>query len=116
MSYILELYWPKQIQRIRNPTPLQFYRDFVSPNIPVIIEGFIYLYYFSNAIKTNLKGMMDSWPALTKWNHEYLKNSFGKGKVSVDITPNGKGDCVIDGKYFVQPEQFPMEFGIYFSN
>lgn len=58
--------------------------------------------------------MMDSWPALTKWNHEYLKNSFGKGKVSVDITPNGKGDCVIDGKYFVQPEQFPMEFGIYF--
>jgi hypothetical protein len=57
--------------------------------------------------------MMTDWP-IEKWSHEYLKQSFGNGIVSVDVTPNGKGDCVIDGKYFVQPEQIKLEFGICF--
>lgn len=41
--------------------------------------------------------MMDDWPALSKWDHSYLKKTFG--------------DIVIDGKYFVQPEQFQIPFG-----
>jgi hypothetical protein len=56
--------------------------------------------------------MIDDWPALTKWSHNYLKEQFGEGVVSVDMTPNGIGDCVIDGKYFVQPEQVKMKFGM----
>lgn len=38
------------------PTPLQFYRDWVAANKPVIIKG---------AVK--------HWPAIKKWSNEYLR-------------------------------------------
>lgn len=55
--------------------------------------------------------MLESWPCLEKWSCEYLKREFGEGQISVDITPDGHGDCVIDGKMFLQPEQRQMKFG-----
>eukprot|EP01129_Flabellula_baltica_P008790 TRINITY_DN3524_c0_g1_i1.p1 TRINITY_DN3524_c0_g1~~TRINITY_DN3524_c0_g1_i1.p1 ORF type:complete len:334 (-),score=66.74 TRINITY_DN3524_c0_g1_i1:15-971(-) len=91
---INDFYWPRTIRRIRMPTPLEFYRDYVSMNKPVIIvDGF-------------------HWDALEKWNHAYLKETMQGVAVSVDITPDGHGDCIVDGK-FVQPQQVTMDFDQY---
>eukprot|EP01126_Amoeba_proteus_P015562 TRINITY_DN1701_c0_g1_i31.p1 TRINITY_DN1701_c0_g1~~TRINITY_DN1701_c0_g1_i31.p1 ORF type:complete len:109 (-),score=15.36 TRINITY_DN1701_c0_g1_i31:605-931(-) len=88
-----ELYWPSKIERIRCPSAIEFYRDYVSTNTPVIITG-----------------LFHSWPCLERWSSNYLKEKFGSGIVSVDITPNGRGDCVVDD-VFVQPEQRQIGFG-----
>jgi hypothetical protein len=44
------------IQRIKKPMALEFYRDYVSANKPVIITGCV-----------------DDWPAMTKWTNDYLR-------------------------------------------
>ncbi|RHY20582.1 hypothetical protein DYB25_000307 [Aphanomyces astaci] len=72
-------FWtPRSIARIPQPTPLEFYRNYVSKNIPVII---------TNA--------MDSWPAMAKWTNEYLVDTLGETQVTVDVTPFGYGDAVV---------------------
>lgn len=58
-----------------------------------------------------LTGMLNSWPCLEKWNCEFLGKTNGDLVVSVDVTPAGHGDCVIDDKTFVQPEQRQMRLG-----
>ncbi|KOB71384.1 Pla2g4b [Operophtera brumata] len=74
--------------------PLQFQRDYVSKNIPVVIRG-----------------GCSSWPAVAKWNANYLREKIPNKQVIVAMTPNGLADgitneqgvdyfniyCVIDG-------------------
>ncbi|KAK7486367.1 hypothetical protein BaRGS_00022415 [Batillaria attramentaria] len=72
------------------PSPLEFYRKFVAPNKPVILSNFT----------TN-------WPALQKWNKDYLRQTIGDLQVTVAVTPNGYADAVNDG-YFVMPEERQM--------
>lgn len=55
-------------------------------------------------------GLLDNWPARAKWNLDYLSQF--SGPVSIDITPDGHGDCVVQDKYFVQPQQVQMPFGV----
>ncbi|KAF6158843.1 hypothetical protein GIB67_012486 [Kingdonia uniflora] len=67
------------IERLdRPPSPLQFLRDFVSPNKPFIISN------------TNLH-----WPALTKWNPNYLSQALSQTTVSLHLSPNGRADSVV---------------------
>ncbi|XP_071955102.1 bifunctional peptidase and (3S)-lysyl hydroxylase Jmjd7-like [Antedon mediterranea] len=73
------------------PLPLQFYRDYVSSNAPFIIR---------NAV--------GHWPAITKWNNKFLKETLGDKQVSVAVTPNGYADAINDG-YFVMPEERQMK-------
>eukprot|EP01135_Chromosphaera_perkinsii_P009287 Nk52_evm39s1705 gene=Nk52_evmTU39s1705 len=61
------------------PSPLEFYREYVSQNRPVVVR---------NAI--------NHWPALEKWNMEYLKRKIGGNSVTVALTPNGYADAVIE--------------------
>lgn len=57
MFLFSELYLDRVVPEIDGPpNPLQFYRDFIAPNKPVLIN---------NAIS--------HWPALKKWSHEYLR-------------------------------------------
>lgn len=61
VSYIyilfLELYLHSEIQMLEGPpSPLEFLREWINPNRPVIIK---------NAIQ--------NWPALKKWNAAYLR-------------------------------------------
>ncbi|XP_060552824.1 bifunctional peptidase and (3S)-lysyl hydroxylase Jmjd7-like isoform X2 [Ruditapes philippinarum] len=87
-----ELYIDSTVTEIDEaPSPLQFYRDFVAPNKPVLIK---------NAI--------DHWPALKKWTPEYLRDKIGDQEVTVAVTPNGYADAVTDGK-FVMPEERMMK-------
>lgn len=80
LSYELrELSLSSSVPRLNGPpSALQFYRDFVSPNRPCIISSAV-----------------DNWPALQKWSNEYLHNKIGDTLVSVDLTPDGRGDAVV---------------------
>lgn len=74
------------------PTPLEFYRCWVSPNVPVI-----------------LRAGASHWPAVKKWTHDYLRTEIGEQLVSVAVTPNGYADAVHRGM-FVMPEERLMKF------
>ena len=59
LNFYLELYLNSEVPVLDEvPSPLEFYREWVAPNRPVIIK---------NAIK--------HWPALKKWNYDYLRYS-----------------------------------------
>ncbi|EKX50019.1 hypothetical protein GUITHDRAFT_104417 [Guillardia theta CCMP2712] len=79
--------------RIENPSALEFLRDFVLPNRPCIITG-----------------AMEEWPARRQWSNEYLTGRLGEKKVSVNVTPDGRGDAIVDDKFFVLPEERLMTF------
>eukprot|EP01119_Soliformovum_irregulare_P002085 TRINITY_DN1215_c0_g1_i1.p1 TRINITY_DN1215_c0_g1~~TRINITY_DN1215_c0_g1_i1.p1 ORF type:complete len:130 (+),score=31.22 TRINITY_DN1215_c0_g1_i1:85-474(+) len=88
----LDLYAVTHVERIERPTPLEFYRDYVSQNKPVIITG-----------------AFDHWKAMKKWTNGFLREKIGSRDVTVDITPYGKGDAV-QGKHFVKPMEKVMKF------
>lgn len=61
------------------PSPVEFLRNFVTPNKPCII---------SNA--------MWHWPALSLWpSDDYLCQALGSTEVSVHLTPNGRADSLV---------------------
>lgn len=87
-----ELYLSSEVPVLSSPpSSLQFYRDWVTPNIPVVIQN-----------------NFNHWPALNLWNSQYLKNKIGDLNVSVAVTPNGYADAVV-GDYFVMPDERTMK-------
>nr|XP_022340537.1 jmjC domain-containing protein 7-like isoform X2 [Crassostrea virginica] len=72
------------------PSALTFYREYVSPNKPVVVQN-----------------GLEHWPALKKWTPGYLRERIGGCEVTVAVTPNGYADAVTDGK-FVMPEERRM--------
>ncbi|CAH9080738.1 unnamed protein product [Cuscuta epithymum] len=68
-----------QIDHLPSPlTPLQFLRDYVSPNKPCLI---------SNAV--------NHWPATALWHStRYLLDSLSSSTVSLHLTPTGRADSV----------------------
>ena len=88
-----ELYLSSKVPKIEiPPSPLEFLRDWVNPNVPVII-----------------KNAFNHWPALEKWNSDYFREKIGHRKVTVAVTPNGFADAVVGNK-FVMPEEREMKF------
>lgn len=75
------------------PSALEFYRRWVSPNVPLIIRGGV-----------------SHWGAVKKWTHAYLRERIGNVAVTVAVTPNGLADAV-HGDLFVTPEERVMKFG-----
>ena len=60
------------------PNPVEFLRDFVTPNKPCII---------SNAIS--------HWPALSSWpHHAYLSQTLSAATISLHLTPTGAADAL----------------------
>lgn len=57
--------------------PLVFLREYVAPNKPLIIRGGV-----------------RHWPAMEKWTRDYMEGLAGEIEISVDVTPNGRGDAV----------------------
>jgi len=87
------LYAITEVERIPPPSPLEFYREYVAQNKPVIIQGGI-----------------SQWKALTQWDNQYLRNVLKDFNVTVAVTPNGRADAVVDDKYFVKPIDKLMKF------
>jgi len=87
-----ELYLGSQLTEVENvPSPLNFYRDFISYNRPLVIRGGV-----------------NHWPAITKWTNQYLKETIGDLPVTVTVTPNGYADAP-QGDLFVMPEERTMK-------
>jgi len=75
------------------PSPLQFYRDYVSWNRPVLIRN-----------------GLNHWKALNLWqDNEYFDEHHGDKEVSVAVTPNGFADSPV-GDRFVMPEERKIKF------
>ena len=71
------------------PSPLAFYRDYVSPNLPVLVRG-----------------ALDDWPALERWrSNAYLRRRMGERRVSVACTPHGRADSVQGGVLMLPCEE-----------
>jgi peptidyl-lysine (3S)-dioxygenase / protease len=89
-SNVGDLCVPNQIERISASelTPLRFYREYVAMSRPVIITDAIL-----------------HWPALRKWTNDYLISTLGDSKVTVAITPDGRADSVIDGRFMLPLEE-----------
>ncbi|CAO3659635.1 unnamed protein product [Umbelopsis ramanniana] len=80
------------------PSPLQMYRECISPGRPAVITGAI-----------------DHWYARKGWTNEYLRDKIGDHMVTVASTPNGLADAVtldpVSGKeYFATPYEKKMPF------
>ncbi|VVC99984.1 bifunctional peptidase and (3S)-lysyl hydroxylase Jmjd7 [Leptidea sinapis] len=90
-----ELYLGCNIAKTNLIDALEFQREYVSKNMPVII-----------------KGGCAQWPATLKWNADYLRKSIPSKSVTVAVTPNGYADGVTmdsTGKeYFVMPFETEM--------
>ncbi|PNF29949.1 hypothetical protein B7P43_G07280 [Cryptotermes secundus] len=93
-----ELYLRSAVPVLDSPvSPLEFYRDWVATNLPVLI-----------------KGAVNDWPAVGKWNVQFLRNYLGEKLVMVAVTPNGYADAITKGnmeqlsEYFVTPEERVM--------
>ncbi|KAI0209341.1 Bifunctional peptidase and (3S)-lysyl hydroxylase JMJD7 [Lamellibrachia satsuma] len=86
-----DLYLDKAVKVLNQPpSPLEFHKDWVAANRPVVI-----------------KGVIDHWPALTKWNTQYLREKIGTKNVTVTVTPSGYADAV-HGDRFMMPEERHM--------
>jgi len=86
-----ELYLGTSVPELHNaPSPLEFYRDWVSPNLPVVIRG-----------------GASHFPALNSWTPDILRSRIGHAKVTVAVTPDGLADAP-KGDQFVMPEERSM--------
>ena len=95
----VELYLGKSVPILKDvPSPLSFYRDYVSHNRPVIIRGGV-----------------SHWPALTKWTNHYLRDKIGDQEVTVTATPNGYADAAL-GDFFMMPEDRKVPFKAFLEN
>lgn len=86
----------REIQEIEGfPGPLEFYRDYVARNVPLV---------FRNAIT--------DWPAVKKWNKDYFRQTMPEELVTVTITPNGYADAIAENEeckeHFVTPYEVDM--------
>ncbi len=87
-DWVLEIYrklnsqQPQQgaIERKHKLSEEAFFRDYYLVNKPVIITG-----------------MMEDWPALTKWNYTYFKERFGEREVEIQKGRNQDADYEING-------------------
>ncbi|XP_072121170.1 bifunctional peptidase and (3S)-lysyl hydroxylase JMJD7 [Mobula birostris] len=88
-----ELYLNNSIPYLEQPpTPLEFWRSWLCPNKPFIVQNGI-----------------SHWPAVSKWTFSYLRERAGEQRVSVAVTPNGYADAVYRDR-FVMPEERQMLF------
>eukprot|EP00735_Rhodelphis_limneticus_P010238 TRINITY_DN2958_c0_g1::TRINITY_DN2958_c0_g1_i1::g.3891::m.3891 TRINITY_DN2958_c0_g1::TRINITY_DN2958_c0_g1_i1::g.3891 ORF type:complete len:376 (+),score=66.58,sp/P0C870/JMJD7_HUMAN/45.95/2e-93,Cupin_8/PF13621.1/5e-78,Cupin_4/PF08007.7/2.9e+03,Cupin_4/PF08007.7/0.083,JmjC/PF02373.17/5.5e+03,JmjC/PF02373.17/0.69 TRINITY_DN2958_c0_g1_i1:2-1129(+) len=93
-----DLYVPLEIEKIDFPSSIEFYRKYVSQNLPVVIRN-----------------AFDHWPAMEKWNMDYFSERLKGQDVSVNVTPDGYGDCIHSG-VFVKPEERKIPFSEFRQN
>ncbi|GAB0096810.1 JmjC domain-containing protein [Sergentomyia squamirostris] len=90
-----ELYLGSRIPELFDlPTSLQFTRDYVAKNTPVVLRGSI------------------DWPATSKWSSKYFRTTMPDKEITVAVTPNGYADGIAkcnNKEYFVMPEERKMK-------
>lgn len=83
-----QAFWQNSASGVRRldkmPSPADFFRDYVATSTPVVISGGA-----SSFLKTS-HGSWDDLPSLAG------RGGSGNLEVTVDFTPNGRGDCVVE--------------------
>lgn len=84
--------------------PFDFYRNYVSKNVPLLIK---------NGVK--------NWQAYEKWNINYFREKLNDKIVTVAVTPNGYADAVTldsssGNKYFTMPEERSLKMKEFLDN
>ncbi|GAA6004875.1 hypothetical protein JCM11491_002264 [Sporobolomyces phaffii] len=74
------------------PTALEFHREYVAQNRPVVLRG---------------QGYRDGVPALARWSDAYLVDAMQDRQVDVSVDPTGNADSIVDG-HFVEPASVKM--------
>lgn len=70
---------PARVPRVDGaPAPLDFLREYVASNRPCVIRG-----------------AFDHWPARRRWSLAYLSDTMGDDLISVNVTPDGRGDALL---------------------
>ena len=90
-----DLWVPRTIRQITEITPIEFYREYVGRNVPLLIRG-----------------GCKHWKAMD-WTDEYLKTAV-TNPVTVAITPDGRGDCIKDDT-FILPFETTMPLTEFFD-
>lgn len=85
--------YSEEVPRVEISSPLEFYRDHVAANRPCIITNYA-----------------DAWPAMQKWSLKYLESRLGDVPVTINVTPDGRGDSINEQGQFVMPEERQMTF------
>lgn len=83
---------------------LNFYRNHVSRNIPLLIKNGI-----------------SKWSAINKWNIPYFRNTLSEKIITAAITPNGYADAIAmdkktQKKFFVMPEERKIKMSLFLDN
>lgn len=98
-----ELYLPPEIEELHtSPSPIDFLRNYVSKNVPVIIRG-----------------AATTMPCVKKWSADYFKEKLSNKDVKVALTPNGYADGIASHNgvdYFVMPAEQNMKFTEFLHN
>jgi hypothetical protein len=79
----------KEIERRHRLSRASFLSDYYSTNRPVIITG-----------------MMEDWPALRKWNLDYLEERFGDREIDVQYGRNAGDNYEIEREKFIKKLKF----------
>ncbi|KAJ9586024.1 hypothetical protein L9F63_020321, partial [Diploptera punctata] len=97
------LFLQSEVPTVDSISALEFYRNYVGTNRPVLV-----------------KGAVNHWPAIKKWKMQYLRELIGSKSVKVAVTPNGYSDSIglkyvtnkrnelVPKEYFVLPEERNM--------
>ncbi|XP_058057933.1 bifunctional peptidase and (3S)-lysyl hydroxylase Jmjd7 isoform X1 [Anopheles bellator] len=83
------------------PTSLEFVRDYVAKNIPLVMRESI-----------------TDWPALEKWNSKFFRETIPDKEVTVAVTPNGYADGLAlhdSEEHFVLPMEQTMRMADFLS-
>lgn len=92
-------FWAQTVPVLEDPSQLRFAIDAYATYHPVIVTGII-----------------DHWPALSKWDKNYLANAV-RSKVGINLTPDGHGDCIKtvgNRKQFVYPAEISANMSTFF--
>lgn len=54
------------------------------------------------------------WPAFDRWTNSYLLERMGSSQLTVALTPDGRGDCPVGGR-FVLPHEERMDLAAFFE-
>lgn len=109
---LLDLHTVQEIERIEKPSsPYEFYKNYVAQNKPVIITGKCSV----NLAHLIITDAVWNWPAFKKWDNSYFRKTMGDNKVTVDATPNGFGDAIVNGTHFVKPDELQMTINEFFD-
>ncbi|MBZ6378078.1 MULTISPECIES: cupin-like domain-containing protein [Pacificimonas] len=81
----------RTIPRLRDLSPEAFFRDYYAANLPVVLEG-----------------MIDNWPAMSRWSLDYLEERLGDVPISIQNNRESAPDYEPRTEEFRETQPLPQ--------